>query len=252
MYQCHSFQLSNVNNQTRIIIKRRAIIYISLIIVLIIVDMIRMYAGFMYEAKFDPLTWCRKSAFGLFILYPQYIVCAIQSVVFLKYYVYLYELYDKLLDSSNLNLHDIFENYDNLYKSFKRDNHWTLRMSVQMFLVSEILLIWNSLDWFGLTITFIEAVKVLFAFALYFIGASILVEMYAKFEHKLWHFGIKIQNSENRYFYNYTLQYIQKYPIYVEFGSVVVSKQNAIKFLIGIALTKALSYCLQSWIEENY
>ena len=167
----------------------------------------------------------------------------------------MYALYDKLLDSSALNVHDIFQNYDNLYKSFKTDYHWTLRMSVQIYLACHILHVWNALDRHGLTVTTLDFIQALLVFTLYFHGASVLENIFTKFETQLWQKGKKyLQNTtkSDKHFYNYTLQYIQKYPIYVQIGSVVVSKTNAITFVIGIIVTRALSYGFTKWIDEHY
>ena len=53
-------------------------------------------------------------------------------------------------------------------------------------------------------------------------------------------------------YYVYALQYIHKFPIYVKIGTVKISKMNAFKFCIGVAITKALSIGVKSWIDENY
>ena len=93
-------------------------------------------------------------------------------------------------------------------------------------------------------------------FILYISSASMLEEMYEKLTAELWALGPRYlndkQNQDNRLFYNYTLQYIQKYPIYATFGSLTVSKINAITFCIGLAITKALSFAVIFWIEEHF
>ena len=197
-----------------------------------------------------------KSIGRIFVYYPQLISTVIQSIIILKYYLYLYQLLDTLKnmnETSNYDIQHISETYDNCYKMFIRDYHWTLSWSVRLYLFAEILFFWDSLSFTGLLVMFLIICKISFVFGVYFYPASMLEDMYTKCNTELWKMGQiylkKKENVECKYYYNYVLQYIQKYPIYVTFGRIIVSKWNVLKFCAGLIITRGISYAFEEWIN---
>ena len=197
-----------------------------------------------------------KSIGRIFVIYPQLINVAIQSVIVLKFYLYLNQFYDKL--ETNLDAQDIFENYDQLFKLFEEEYHWSLRYAIQLYFFAEILFFWDSLSFTGFVVMVLIIFKISMIFVLYFYTGSILESVYTRNNEEMWKNGKKYlnqqENNENndcKCYYNYFLQYMSKYPIYVTFGSIVISKWNVIKFCSGLIITRGISYALEEWLKQR-
>eukprot|EP01084_Bolivina_argentea_P145752 255395_1 len=254
-------QKTDSNNKYQKLIIRCKILFISTTVSYIVLDIIVIIlvaSALLPYYHGTMLTYIVvKSLCRLFLLYPQLATTMIQSIILLKYCLCLHQLYDKMnSDMSNVDLRDIFEQYNNLYKSFKRDYHKTLIYSIRLYLAAEILLFWDSLNYMGMFVMFVILVRELSIFLLYFDAASILEKIHRKFSKKLWKnahiFLNNKEKSHNANYYNSILLYIQRYPFYLKFGSVIVSQKNVIKYSMYLLATRALAYAIRHWIEVKY
>eukprot|EP01084_Bolivina_argentea_P185007 319055_1 len=201
--------------------------------------------------------------FRIFILYPQFILVIIQSIVFIKYYLHLSQISNKIRDEHNIELQMLFDQYDKLRKQFQYDNTKWLQIAVQAWLTTEMLYAWNTIYYEDVFIKnqiwrqVLNVLKSAIIFIIYVSCASLLTECHQKFMKILWLKGNNyiITNDGNlndKLCFTYTLQYVQQHPVKVTIGRFAVSKENTIKFFFIFVLTKVASFAVSKTLNDNY
>eukprot|EP01083_Nonionella_stella_P182054 653947_1 len=136
---------TEINNKERVVKYGR--LYIILSIVYVVSDAVTLFT----EAE-ELLEWYHDSAVAyyvtesvnkVFIYWPLMITVNIQSIIFIKYELCLDQLWQEMKDPSTVDLQTTFEEYEKLYKRFKRDYHGTLRLSVAFYLCAEVMFFWD-------------------------------------------------------------------------------------------------------------
>eukprot|EP01083_Nonionella_stella_P116276 345375_1 len=246
-------QQTEIGNKDRVVKYRR--LYIILSIVYIVSDLITVI---MEEEEL--MDWYHGSvAFyyvqelltRVFLFYPLLMILNIQCVVFVKFNLCLDQLLQEMKDPSTVDLQTTCEEYEKLYKRFRRDYHSTLRSSVACYLVSEVMFFWDSFNYMGMHVVMIFLVLRTFGiFALFFHAASNLEKVHKRLADEIWKNGQFFLGKKN-FYYTYILQYIEKYSIYLTVGRVVVTTKNVLKFCFVLMLTRSLSYFGTAWAENK-
>eukprot|EP01084_Bolivina_argentea_P213388 362429_1 len=262
IYQSFGFHVYVNYNKTKV---QRYIQFSRLLFILIIcIDITSGCSQLYFKFTSDFNEWFRYSnvveifMFRIFILYPLFVLLMVQSSVFIKYYLYLSQIVHEIRCNSKLKIQLIFEQYDKIQKQFKIDYSTSLQMAVQLFLAAELLYAWDTLyiakgSPFGWWKEIVEALLVFAECAIYISTASLLTECHNQFETLLWckgkdHLIVMTGNSEDKICYNYTLQYVQKYPLVVKIGSFALTKWNTCRLLLVFALTKVLTYTFKDYL----
>ena len=189
---------------------------------------------------------------------PQSISVAAYYVICLKYGLYLVQLNNEMTDeNSQLTMKDILEKYKLLHEHAKKDDglyNKYLKLCLEIGLAGRILDTWmntyfyeNMGGWSYLLLGNICSTSALLLF--YAVGACFVSENFIKLEKELWNCGAKYVESEvdSRY-YNHLMQFMQKYPLNVKVGSLVITKKGCVKFVIVFIAAKILSYSIH-WIH---
>lgn len=83
---------------------------------------------------------------------------------------------------------------------------------------------------------------------------SALTESYEEFEHVLYQSGKELVKDhinfvDRSWEYNYLLQYVTKYPLTIRFGTITLTKRNAIQLLLLYSFARFLSYSAEYLYE---
>eukprot|EP01084_Bolivina_argentea_P196135 336279_1 len=247
----------NTHKKYKKLIVRWKTLNISLVVCYVILDIIVVILEtwvllpYYHDSLFTYIAV--KSLCRLCLLYPQLFVVMIQSSILLKYYLCLDQLYIHMKNKSSVDLQYVFEHYTKLYKLFKKDYNKTFQYSVRFYLAAELLFFWDSLNFMGVGgVLFVIAVREVPLFILYFYAAGILEGVHTKFAKQLWKNGNFFLNNKKGCYYNSILHHIQQYPIYLKFGSIVISSKNVTKYSLGLLATRVIIYIVTHWINENY
>eukprot|EP01083_Nonionella_stella_P290222 987617_1 len=246
-------QQTEIGNKDRVFKYRR--IYIILSMVYIVTDLVTVVME--EEALMDwyhgSVVWyyVGELLVRVFIYYPLVITLNIQSVIFVKYNLCLDQLWQEMKDPSTVDLQTTCEEYEKLYKRFKRDYHSTLRLSVACYLVSEVMFFWDSFNFMGMhAVMGFLLLRTFSVFWLFFHAASNLEKVHTRLADEIWKNGQFFLGNKNVY-YTYMLQYMEKYSIYLTVGRVVVTTKNVLKFCFVLMLTRSLSYFGTAWAENK-
>eukprot|EP01083_Nonionella_stella_P064493 168116_1 len=244
---------TEINNKERVVKYGR--LYIILSIVYVVSDAVTLFT----EAE-ELLEWYHDSAVAyyvtesvnkVFIYWPLMITVNIQSIIFIKYELCLDQLWQEMKDPSTVDLQTTFEEYEKLYKRFKRDYHGTLRLSVAFYLCAEVMFFWDSFNYMGFHVyTLISLLRTLSIFSLFFHAASNLEKVHTRLVNEVWKNG-GFFLSKKEFYYTYLLQYMEKYSIYLTVGRVVVTTKNVLKFVFVIMVTRSVMMFGTIWAESK-
>ena len=193
----------------------------------------------------------------IFVFLPVYTSFAVISAIFIKYYSYLLYLKDSVSNCSNGDeFGKILNEYKIIRKSFAHDYNLYLKWCIFFWLFEFFIESWTSLidlltGTESIFYDMAEGVTYItdFAYSFLFVYASGKVsETFETFQELLYESGkifVDRYNDKMNYdcwAYNYLLQYALKYPLRIEIGGFVITKRNAVKFLITFGIARLLSY----------
>eukprot|EP01084_Bolivina_argentea_P182086 314423_1 len=252
-------QQTELGNKDRVANYRR--LYFGLSIAYILLDLavvIMETEALMPYYHFSVLTYILvKSLCRIFLFYPLLLTTLVQSIVFVKYLLCLDQLWQEMKTPQTVDLQTTFEEYEKLYKSFRRDYHGTLRLSVSSYLAAEVLFFWDSFNFMGMhAVMIVLLLRAVPIFWLFFHSASNLEKTHRQLSDEVWKHGqyfMATKNKKNGHdgYYNLILQFLHKYSIYLTVGKIVVTTKNVMKFCCILMITRSFTYFGTTWAESK-
>lgn len=190
----------------------------------------------------------------MFKWWPLIISLSVACVVFLKYYLYLLEL-SNIVEKGNFKFDELLNKYEILMNAFKCDYNKCLKVSVELYLAGFIIDIWIGIyEVFNLSVYFVLVgiFTNTFGYLLFVISASLITEGFEQFEKKLWNHckdNIKQQDQNTFKYQTFLLNYIDKHPLVMKFGSFKITKVNGIKFVLIFVVSKFFAYSLRYIVD---
>eukprot|EP01084_Bolivina_argentea_P028780 53459_1 len=181
---------------------------------------------------------------------------AIQSIICYQYYLNLKSL---TLDFPNDSAMKTMQKYKSIHMEFKNDYPFSLKWSVNLIILSNLIYIWigaySMLSTFSsaantnnnLLHFFVSSSGSIIEIIYYSISSCILSEIFEKFQAKIWkqiqqtmddETMNEIEKSTIQSQYHLLLAFIEKYPVHISFGSLRVTKRNLMKFIVVFIGTK--------------
>ena len=230
-------------------VKRESLIVKLVIIVTILLDIAILIEW--YFSSLGYMAFINYSVFCIFILYPQLFLFVTQSAILLKYCRYLSQMVDDLKDQ-NMSINKIINEYHELYQEYQKDYPLLMKLSIILFLIAEVLFIFSELLFTHHTHLITDIDKVLFitqasvGFVLFVSSGSMIAECHQRLVDELWLVARQVliddeSDLREQIRFNYGLQYVQNYTINVKIGEYIVTKVNAIKFIVLFVITTGIS-----------
>ena len=249
----------DMSHKTLTILSRYNIMF-KLYVILSVLSYIGAFMGSILHYSYnEELSIIHFWSFRLFSLTPQIVLLLIPSTIFLKYYLYLSQIVVNI-DKNDCDIFKVYNEYEKLYTCFKRDYSNQLHLTIVLYLANEVLYIWDSIEyWDNYALNDLLEIcwtgQPVLEFIVYVLTGALITECHQNMVNKLWQKG-KVymidsnQDISDRLCYNYTLQYVQRYPINVKF-KFEVTKWNTFRFIIFFVSTKALSIVVKKTLDET-
>lgn len=205
------------------------------------------------------------------VYYPMFVSVIIASTIFIKYHCHLRFLINTLdpdhtassgcnddTKSQNkavdIDFKHIFEVYERIKIRFNHEYHKCFELSLVLYLGGmaldgwvnsyEVLncaandaLIWYDLVWLAGDV---------FIIGVFVVTSSLVTEGFETFQRLLVDHGKIILNTDkDDKWYNYLLIYTRQNPLVITMGEVYITKLNALKFIIGFSIARALAYSVR-------
>ena len=208
----------------------------------------------------------------ILITFPILFSFIVHWALCLKYHHYLTKLtemistkneQDEQDESESIVMSDVMEKYKCLYDSFKADFKFSFQCGIILCCMDAIVGIWNVgyNDWqmigkdniSDVIDSCAEIIQCCCVILMYLIPAAMLNHDYHSFEKAVWKIGDKcmkmdqndLENTLQKDYYNYLLGFVQRFPIIVRFGKLMVTKMNILTFIIGFIVARYVSYSVQ-------
>ena len=188
---------------------------------------------------------------------PNFLTLIIHCVICYKYHWFLKQLMAEIRNNTNLNR--VSMEYKVISDTFKVDYNFFLRWCVIIYATDWLLMLWSGSlnpyyhrsvhDW-TITQDFVEIfafILILILITLYVVSSSLLSETFYSFETLLWEYKKQCigndQELNNLSILTSLIGYCNKYPMYISFGGLVMTKKNIAVFaitFIGIRIAAQL------------
>eukprot|EP01084_Bolivina_argentea_P250263 419242_1 len=195
---------------------------------------------------------------NFFDIVAVFLTAIIQAVICYKYYCHITKLMD---DYQNISSYDLLLRYQKMFSAFKKDYNIFLKWTVICYLISWLINLWygmnddrvkhnmyndNTIEGGSYYImAFGSWVEMLSYITMYIISACILSERFAKFQDLLWKKQTELiqkgNQSETIHTLSSTIMFTCKYPIYINVGSLVMTRKNIIIFMASFLAARIFS-----------